>query len=62
MRHLNLLEYQSKVLLDNHGVTVQKFRILDTHEAAGETVKTLSKDKLSLFLIEWRSLFRMGQK
>ncbi|XP_037802928.1 LOW QUALITY PROTEIN: succinate--CoA ligase [GDP-forming] subunit beta, mitochondrial-like [Penaeus monodon] len=42
VRHLNLLEYQSKVLLDNHGVTVQKFRILDTHEAAGETVKTLN--------------------
>ena len=43
VRRLNLLEYQSKVLLDNHGVTVQKFRILDTHKGAVEASKELSE-------------------
>ncbi|KAL7641109.1 UNVERIFIED_CONTAM: hypothetical protein RMT77_008246 [Armadillidium vulgare] len=33
-RYLNLLEYQSKVLLDNHGVTVQRFKILDSPDNA----------------------------
>ncbi|XP_053655790.1 succinate--CoA ligase [GDP-forming] subunit beta, mitochondrial [Cherax quadricarinatus] len=42
VRCLNLLEYQSKVLLDNHGVTVQKFRILDSHKNATEASKTLN--------------------
>ncbi|XP_071525480.1 succinate--CoA ligase [GDP-forming] subunit beta, mitochondrial [Panulirus ornatus] len=42
IRHLNLLEYQSKVLLENHGVTIQKFRILDSHEEAVEASKSLN--------------------
>lgn len=42
VRYLNLLEYQSKVLLDNHGVTVQKFRILDSHQGATEASKSLN--------------------
>lgn len=29
VRNLNLLEYQSKKLLDEGGVAIQKFRILD---------------------------------
>lgn len=31
VRHLNLLEYQSKKLLDEAGVAIQKFRILDSN-------------------------------
>lgn len=42
VRHLNLLEYQSKVLLDNHGVTVQRFRILDSSKGAVEASKELN--------------------
>lgn len=42
VRHLNLLEYQSKVLLENHGVTVQRFKILDSHEEATEASKALN--------------------
>ena len=41
MRHLNLLEYQSKVLLDNHGVTIQRFKILDSPDSALEKSKSL---------------------
>ncbi|XP_045623917.1 succinate--CoA ligase [GDP-forming] subunit beta, mitochondrial [Procambarus clarkii] len=42
VRYLNLLEYQSKVLLDNHGVTVQRFRILDSHKDAAKASKSLN--------------------
>ncbi|KAG7173065.1 succinate--CoA ligase [GDP-forming] subunit beta, mitochondrial-like [Homarus americanus] len=42
VRCLNLLEYQSKVLLENHGVTVQRFRILDSHKEAVEASKSLN--------------------
>uniref|UniRef100_A0A2P2I166 Succinate--CoA ligase [GDP-forming] subunit beta, mitochondrial n=1 Tax=Hirondellea gigas TaxID=1518452 RepID=A0A2P2I166_9CRUS len=41
VRKLNLLEYQSKVLLEKHGVTVQKFRILDSAATALEASKSL---------------------
>ncbi|KAF2361079.1 Succinate--CoA synthetase beta subunit [Trinorchestia longiramus] len=41
VRHLNLLEYQSKVLLDNHGVTIQKFKLLDSAKSACESSKSL---------------------
>lgn len=34
VRHLNLFEYQSKVLLDSNGVTVQKFKIVDSANGA----------------------------
>ncbi|XP_037087372.1 succinate--CoA ligase [GDP-forming] subunit beta, mitochondrial-like [Pollicipes pollicipes] len=40
VRHLNLLEYQSKDLLDKHGVTVQKFKMAESAEQAKEAVKT----------------------
>lgn len=30
VRHLNLLEYQSKNLLDEAGVAIQKFRLLES--------------------------------
>ncbi|XP_063220157.1 succinate--CoA ligase [GDP-forming] subunit beta, mitochondrial isoform X4 [Bacillus rossius redtenbacheri] len=33
-RHLNLLEYQSKVLLQNNGVAVQQFKIVETTDEA----------------------------
>ena len=42
-RQLNLLEYQSKVLLENHGVTIQKFRILESAASALEASKSLGK-------------------
>ncbi|CAL4081874.1 unnamed protein product [Meganyctiphanes norvegica] len=41
-RRLNLLEYQSKVLLDNYGVTIQKFRVLDSPAGAVEASKELA--------------------
>lgn len=31
-RHLNLLEYQSKKLLDEAGVAIQKFRVLESNK------------------------------
>ena len=43
VRNLNLLEYQSKELLDKHGVTVQKFKMAESAEQAKEAVKTFSK-------------------
>ncbi|KAK3852018.1 hypothetical protein Pcinc_041375 [Petrolisthes cinctipes] len=45
VRHLNLLEYQSKVLLDQHGVTVQRFRILDSHDNAVAASKDLDAEE-----------------
>jgi len=41
-RNLNLLEYQSKNLLDKYGVTIQKFKILDSGENAAEQAKSLN--------------------
>lgn len=32
-RNLNLLEYQSKTLLDECGVAIQKFRVLDSKDS-----------------------------
>ena len=43
VRNLNLLEYQSKELLDKHGVTVQKFKMAESAEQAKEAVQTFSK-------------------
>lgn len=40
VRFLNLLEYQSKVLMENHGVNIQKFKMVRNADDA----KTLSKD------------------
>lgn len=40
-RNLNLLEYQSKVLLEKYGVTIQKFKILDSGENAQEATNSL---------------------
>ncbi|XP_076033897.1 succinyl-coenzyme A synthetase beta subunit, GDP-forming [Oratosquilla oratoria] len=45
IRKLNLLEYQSKVLLENHGVTIQKFRILDSREEAAAKSKELNAEE-----------------
>ncbi|XP_043238347.1 succinate--CoA ligase [GDP-forming] subunit beta, mitochondrial-like [Amphibalanus amphitrite] len=42
VRNLNLLEYQSKELLDKHGVTVQKFKMAESAEQAKEAVKTFT--------------------
>lgn len=39
-RNLNLMEYQSKNLLDQHHVCVQKFKIVENNEQA----KTVAKD------------------
>lgn len=41
VRNLNLLEYQSKVLLENHGVTIQRFKLLDSAQPALEASKSL---------------------
>lgn len=46
VRFLNLLEYQSKVLMQNHGVNIQKFKMVRSADDA----KNLSKDLGILFL------------
>lgn len=40
---LNLQEYQSKELMKNHGVKVQKFRVADGKNDVSELIKELSK-------------------
>ncbi|KAG0718528.1 Succinate--CoA ligase [GDP-forming] subunit beta, mitochondrial [Chionoecetes opilio] len=45
VRRLNLLEYQSKVLLDNYGVSVQKFRILDSSKGAVQASRELNAEE-----------------
>lgn len=40
VRFLNLLEYQSKVLMQNHGVNIQKFKMV----RSADDTKNLSKD------------------
>jgi len=44
-RNLNLLEYQSKVLLDNYGVNIQKFKVLESAAGASEASKSLNADE-----------------
>ncbi|KAK6056338.1 ATP-grasp domain protein [Cooperia oncophora] len=39
LRFLNLQEYQSKTLLDNHGCTVQKFIVASSQKEADEKTK-----------------------
>lgn len=43
VRHLNLQEYQSKSLMQENGVNVQRFMVADTMNKAQEISKTLSK-------------------
>lgn len=45
MRHLNLLEYQSKNLLDEAGVAIQKFRVLESNND-GKVLDNFSKIKI----------------
>ena len=42
-RSLNLHEYQSKELMQNYGITIQKFKTSETPEGAGAAAKDLSK-------------------
>ena len=56
VRWLNLQEYQSKRLMDDHGINVQKFRVADTVEQAKEIAQSFSRSHVfyySLFLI-WK--------
>ncbi|KAH8378754.1 hypothetical protein KR009_001234 [Drosophila setifemur] len=39
VRHLNLLEFQSKDLLQKYGVAIQQFKVLDNSKADAEVVK-----------------------
>lgn len=43
VRNLNLLEYQSKLLLRDSGVSVQNFTIVDDLKHAKETLDKFSK-------------------
>lgn len=43
VRHLNLLEFQSKDLLQKYGVAIQQFKVLDNSKADAEVVKTFGK-------------------
>jgi len=45
-RNLNLMEYQSKNLLDKHNVCVQKFMMVENKDEA----KTVAKDFSNIFL------------
>ncbi|XP_046405516.1 succinate--CoA ligase [GDP-forming] subunit beta, mitochondrial [Ischnura elegans] len=45
VRHLNLFEYQSKVLLSNNGVNVQKFKILDSPSDANSLQSSFKADE-----------------
>jgi succinyl-CoA synthetase beta subunit len=42
-RNLNIHEYQSKTLMDRHGVNTQKWRLATTPEEAEKGAKELSK-------------------
>ena len=42
-RHLSLQEYQSKQLLADHGVAVQKFRVASTVQEVDNLTKDLCK-------------------
>lgn len=39
------MEYQSKVLLDKYGVTIQKFKILESSEGASDASRSLNADE-----------------
>lgn len=45
VRHLNLLECQSKVLLQNYGVNVQKFIIIDSNEEVNDMESKFKVDE-----------------
>ncbi len=44
-RHLSLHEYQSKKLLEENGVNVQRFRIASNEDEAFEAGKVLSNNQ-----------------
>jgi len=48
IRHLNLLEYQSKSLLEKHNVAVQKFIVADKIGDVSDLSNKLSKLKIML--------------
>jgi succinyl-CoA synthetase beta subunit len=43
VRYLNLLEYQSKALLQSSGVAIQKFRVVENVEEAKHLTENFSK-------------------
>lgn len=48
VRHLNLHEYQSKQLMEKHGINVQRFRLADSPAQAETAVKELGVDEVVL--------------
>lgn len=42
-RYLNLLEYQSKALLESSGVAIQKFRVVENIEEAKQLTQNFSE-------------------
>lgn len=60
VRNLNLLEYQSKKLLDEGGVAIQKFRVLESKND-GKVLEDFSKkyfcNQSALKLIFFKLLF-----
>ena len=50
-RFLNLMEYQSKVLMQDHGVNIQKFKLIKSPDEA----KTISSD-LSKYQLLWKNI------
>lgn len=51
-RWLNLQEHHSKELMAKYGVTVQRFKVADTHHDAVQVGKDLSKHYLPISLCE----------
>ena len=49
-RHLSLQEYQSKQLLADHGVAVQKFRVASTVQEVDNLTKDLRKCSAHRFI------------
>ena len=41
-RHLNIQEYQSKILMERYGLNVQRFKVADTPAQAATAAKELS--------------------
>ena len=59
VRYLNLLEYQSKALLESSGVAIQKFRVVENIQEAKCLTQDFSK-YMYIILLMYYSLLRSG--
>lgn len=59
-RWLNLQEYQSKKLMSDNGVRVQRFFVASTASEALDAAKRLSEPRGCAHFLGWRSGWRLG--